>query len=162
MIRTAILVITDEDTFDGESSCLTVIRELLSQAGVYQEVDFQSVPREQAIIRSKLRMWADVNPVDLVLTTGGSAFAMRDRAPEAMLECIERPAQGIAILSQLITMNKDRSAALYRPVCGARRQTLMLTLPDEPDHVRHALGAVLKVLPRAIANMQSSVPNALP
>lgn len=157
MIRTALLVVTDEDNFDGEHSSLSVIRELLHQSGVYQEVDFQSVPREQAIIRAKLRMWADNNPVDLVLTTGGSALAARDRTPEATLETIEREAAGIARLSQLLTMNKDRSAALYRPVCGIRRQTLMLNLPDEPEHVRYALSAVIQVLPRALANMQLSI-----
>ncbi len=161
MIHTAILVVSDQTqdsdaTFAEVNSSLSVIRKLL-QEGPYAEVDYQLLPREQAQVRSKLRMWADVNPVDLVLTTGGAGLEPRDRVLEATQEVIERQAEGLAQLMRSATIITDNRAALLRITCGMRRQTLIVNLPDKTEHVEIALGAIVEILPEAISSMKKGI-----
>ena len=153
MIRTAILTVSDKGS-RGERADASVgeIRELLS-AGPFTEVDYQIVPDEQAVIRSKLRVWSEGGGVDLVLTTGGTGLAARDRTPDATLEVIEREVPGLAELMRLAGMQKNRKAALSRAVCGTRRQTLIVNLPGSPKGARESLEAILSVLPHAVDTM---------
>ena len=156
MIHTAILVINDQakdDTFAEVNNLLGIIRKILNE-GSYTEVDYQLLPRERAQIRSKLRMWADVNPVDLVLTTGGAGLEPRDRVLEATQEIIERPVDGLVQLMRSATIITDNKAALLRIACGMRRQTLIVNLPDKTEHVEVALGTIVDILPEAISSMK--------
>src|SRR2546426_11081818 len=44
----------------------------------------------------KLRAYADLKDVNLIVTTGGTGFGERDNTPEATLDVIERAALGLA------------------------------------------------------------------
>jgi molybdopterin biosynthesis enzyme MoaB len=56
MIRTAILTVSDRSAAGRrEDRSVQALREVLAQ-GPFVEVDYQVVPDEQAIIRSKLRI----------------------------------------------------------------------------------------------------------
>ena len=156
MIHTAILVINDkaqDDTFAEVNNGLNTIRQLLRE-GPYAEVDYQVLPRESAQIRSKLRKWADVNPVDLVLTTGGTGLEPRDRVLEATQEVIERQVEGLAQLMRSATIIQDNKAALMRVTCGIRRKTLIINLPDKTEHIEIALGVIVEILPEAISSVK--------
>jgi molybdenum cofactor synthesis domain-containing protein len=96
MIRTAILTVSDRSAAGRrEDRSVQAVREVLA-TGPFVEVDYQVVPDEQAIIRSKLRILTEGDGVDLVLTTGGTGLALRDRTLEATLEVVERPVPGLA------------------------------------------------------------------
>jgi molybdenum cofactor synthesis domain-containing protein len=148
MIRTALLTVDDQDAGE-EGAPVREVRRLLAQ-GPFTEVDYQRVPAEQAVIRAKLRLWADGDRVDLVLTSGGTGLALRDRTPEATRDVIEREVPGLAELMRLIGMHNDRLAALSRATCGVRRGTLIVNLPETSKSVADALEAILGVLPQAI------------
>lgn len=156
MIRTAILTISDRGS-RGERADTSVseIRDVLRQ-GPFTEVDYQIVPDEQAIIRSKLRIWAESDTIDLILTTGGTGLALRDRTPEATREVIEREIPGMAELMRLVGMQNNRKAALSRAVCGTRRNTLIVNLPGSPAGARESLEAIIGILPHAIDTITGS------
>lgn len=147
MIRTAILTIGDES---AGSEAAVAMRELLGR-GPFTEVDYSFVPDEQARIRAQLRIWADGGDVDLVLTSGGIGLSLRSRAPEATREVLERELPGLPELMRRVACGRDPRAALTRAVAGVRRRTVIVNLPAGGPDVREALGAIVALLPSAVA-----------
>ena len=150
MVRTAILTVSDSvSAGQREDGSAQSIRQVL-KTGPFVEVDYQVVPDEQALIRAKLRLWADQDGVDLVLTTGGTGLSRKDRTPEATEEVIERRVPGLPELMRSVGAAKTRSAALSRGVAGVRRRTLIVNLPGSPGAAADSLSAVIETLPHAV------------
>jgi molybdopterin adenylyltransferase len=150
MIRTAILAVNDE----GPSSprlqqSIEVIRKILKE-GPFIEVDYQVVPDEQAVIRSRLRILSEGDTVDLVLTTGGTGLTSKERTPDATRDVIEREIPGIAEYMRMMGTRNSPRSLLFRGICGSRRKTLIVNLPGGPRGITDSLLAILEVLPPAV------------
>jgi molybdopterin adenylyltransferase len=154
MIRTAIVAINDEGAHSPRViTTVAEIRRLLTK-GPFVEVDYLVVPDEQAVIRSRLRIIADTDAADLVLTTGGTGMLMKERAPEATKEVIEREVPGLAEYMRAVGMQQSERSILFRGVCGMRRNTLIVNLPGGPKGVSDSLQAILPSLSPAINYMR--------
>jgi molybdopterin adenylyltransferase len=155
MIRVAILTVSDRaargeaEDHSGPAIARIVQEEL--QAGVVQRA---IVPDEQAQIEARLIVWADSGQVDLILTTGGTGFALRDVTPEATQAVIDRPAPGIAEAMRAASRAVTPHAMLSRAVAGIRGRTLIVNLPGSPKAVRENLAVILPVLPHAVELLQ--------
>ena len=143
MIRTAILSVQASGG-SGEAA-VAAVREVLSR-GPFTEVDYQVVPDEQAMIRAKLRLWADDGSADLVLTLGGIGAELRHRTPDATLEVIDRQFPGIPEILRAAGSREDRGAGLWRAVAGVRRHTLIVNLPAAAPAAGASLAAVAHLL----------------
>lgn len=55
------------------------------------------MPDEIPMIKDKLTQWSD-KQCDVIITTGGTGFAPRDRTPEATREVLEKEAPGLSHL----------------------------------------------------------------
>ncbi len=156
MIRTVILAVNDAGAGDERVvATLEVIRSLLRK-GPFVEVDFTVIPDEQALIRSKLRVLSDKDGADLVLTTGGANLSQKERMPDATREVIEREVPGLAEVMRLAGMRNSPRSALFRGVCGVRRQTLIVNLPGGPNGVKDSLAVILDSLPPAVELITSN------
>ncbi|MGL4610177.1 MAG: MogA/MoaB family molybdenum cofactor biosynthesis protein [Trueperaceae bacterium] len=154
MIRTAILAVNDRGaTAERVVSTVEKMRVLLMQ-GPFQEVDFQVVPDEQSLIRSRLRILSERPDVDLVLTTGGTGLSFKERTPEATKEVIERDIPGIPEMIRLAGFGNSYKAAMFRGVCGIRRKCLIVNLPGGPKGVEDTLKAIYEVLQDMVARVQ--------
>ncbi|MCH1928409.1 molybdopterin-binding protein, partial [Shewanella sp. C31] len=78
---------------------------------------------EPPLIKKVLRLWADREGLDLVLTNGGTGLAPRDKTPEATREVLDREVPGLAELMRLKGLEKTPMAALSRGVVGVRGTT---------------------------------------
>lgn len=159
MVRTALLAVTEPadgpdgaDGFEGGDLAARAVREELA-GGAFTLVDYQAVPDEQAMIRAKLRLWADGGGVDLILTVGGVGLGLRERTPDATVEVIEREVPGLSEAIRGSLLPDYPGAMLSRGVAGVRRGVLIVNLPAEPEQVRTAIKVVLPALPAAVASL---------
>jgi|SRR5215831_300746 len=98
----------------------------------------------------KLRAYADLKHVNLIVTTGGTGFGPRDNTPEATLQVIEREAPGLAEAMRMETLKHTLMSMISRGVCGIRSGTLIINLPGSPKAVRESFDVIKPVLSHAI------------
>lgn len=108
------------------------------------------VPDDREQIAAQLIKWCDSQPLDLILTTGGTGFASRDVTPEATRSILEREAPGLAEAIRAESRSITAHAMLSRGVAGIRGSTLIVNLPGSPRAAVESLGVILPVLPHAV------------
>ena len=96
-----------------------------------------------------IHMCDDLN-VNLILTTGGTGFSMRDVTPEATKAILEREALGICEAIRYYSLQITKRAMLSRAVSGIRKQTLIVNLPGSPKACQEALDFVLDEIKHGI------------
>lgn len=138
----------------GERADVSVeaIRRLLDEN--FAEVSYEIVPDEGTEIGTKLTTWADSGEVDLILTTGGTGLAPRDRTPEATRAVLTFEVPGLAERMRAEGLKKTPKAALSRGLVGVRGRTLIVNLPGSPKGASESLVAILEVLPHAVDTMK--------
>ena len=122
-----------------------LIGEILEADG-YKVVEGLLLPDEPAFLKKALIRLADQRQVNVIFTTGGTGFSMRDQTPEATIEVCDRMAPGIAEAIRAFSMTKTPHAMLSRAVSGIRGGTLIINLPGSPKAVRESLEFVLPAL----------------
>lgn len=130
--------------------------ELLNELGIVL-ADYTVLPDEEAELAEKLEFLADRCAVDIVLTTGGTGFAMRDRMPEATLAVIESPANGISEAIRHEGLQHTPYACLSRGVSGLRGRTLIINLPGSKRAISESLDLLRTIIPHIMEVMRSEV-----
>ena len=133
-----------------------LIIELMRDHG-YNVVQYEIVPDEADVISNVLKKWADIDKLDLIVTTGATSLTVRDIMPEATTAVLDKQIPGIAEAMRIEGMKFTPMAMLSRGVAGIRASTLILNLPGSPNAVKENLGAVLSVLQHAIEMIQNDV-----
>jgi len=82
----------------------------------------------------------------LVVTTGGTGFAPRDRTPEGTRAVLDREAPGLAEAMRLVSP----LGRLSRAVAGTVGTALVLNTPGSSSGAVETLDAVVDVLPHAL------------
>ena len=130
-------------------------KEMLEEAG-YEVVETLIIPDEPEELKTELIRLADEVRADLVVTSGGTGFSMRDQTPEASLAVADRLAPGIAEAIRYQSMAVTNRAMLSRGVSVIRRQTVIVNLPGSPKAVRESLGYILDSLDHGIRILRGS------
>jgi len=146
MFKAAVLTVSDR-RFRGERPDAggPLVVEILKNAG-YAVTETAIVTDEKGRIEAALRQWCDREPVDLIVTTGGTGFAPRDVTPEATLAVCDRLTPGIPEAMRYASMQVTNRAMLSRAAAGIRKGTLIVNLPGSPKAARENLKAVLPAL----------------
>ena len=129
--------------------------EILSAAG-YKIFSRTTVPDVKKLIVDKLIELADAG-VGLILTTGGTGFAIRDITPEATLEVCTRLAPGIPEAMRNLSLQVTGRAMLSRAVAGLRKRSLIVNLPGSPKAVDECLNFVLPQLRHGIEILRGDI-----
>jgi molybdopterin adenylyltransferase len=153
-MRVGVLTISDRSSRgEREDRSGPLLKELIEKQG-WRVVRFDVVSDDQQDIEALLLAWTDSGEVDLILTTGGTGFSSRDRAPEATLAIVERLTPGLVEAMRAASLKVTPHAMLSRAVAGIRGQTLIVNLPGSPRAVVENLGVILPALPHAIDLLQ--------
>eukprot|EP00928_Gymnodinium_smaydae_P097411 TRINITY_DN8822_c0_g2_i1.p1 TRINITY_DN8822_c0_g2~~TRINITY_DN8822_c0_g2_i1.p1 ORF type:complete len:935 (-),score=242.27 TRINITY_DN8822_c0_g2_i1:193-2901(-) len=110
------------------------------------------VPDEHEDIQRAIIDWAaEAEPINLILTTGGTGFAPRDVTPEATRGVCDREAPGLALAVLQAGAQKSPMALASRLFAGIRRRSVVLNLPGNPNAVAQCLEPVVPLLLRAVS-----------
>ncbi|MDO4555078.1 MAG: molybdopterin-binding protein [Lachnospiraceae bacterium] len=144
--RAAVVTLSDKGAKgEREDKSGPALKEILEQAG-YHVIETLILPDEQKRIEIELIRLSDGRAADLILTTGGTGFSMRDCTPEATLAVATRNAPGIAEAIRNYSMQYTKRAMLSRGASVIRNQTLIVNLPGSPKAVKESMECIMDQL----------------
>jgi len=157
MSFTAALVVLSDRAAAGERAdgCIAVMKERLGPA--YAIVRETILPDDPSALQAELIDLADASAAQLVLTSGGTGLAPRDRTPQATSAILDYEVPGIAEAMRAASIAIVKTAMLSRAVAGVRHRTLIVNLPGSPKAVAQCLDVILSVLPHALELVAGSV-----
>ncbi|MGL5913890.1 MAG: MogA/MoaB family molybdenum cofactor biosynthesis protein [Bacteroidales bacterium] len=146
MISYAIIIASDKG-YSGERQdlCTEVIIDLLKteQCTCTSAV---ILPDEQEMLERHMKKLSDTQGVDLILTSGGTGFSLRDVTPEATKNVCQREVTGFGEAQRAYSMQFTNKAMLSRATAGIRNKTLIVNLPGSPKAVKECLTIILEPL----------------
>lgn len=153
-LRAAVLIVSTTAARDPSTDAADVaLRDVFDKdgGGQWNVVETRIVSDNVSHIQRQIMLWADgVEPaVNLIVTTGGTGFAVSDETPEAVLALLHKQASGLVHAMLSTSLNVTPFAMMSRPVAGVRNKTVIITLPGSVKGARENLQAVLKTLPHA-------------
>lgn len=126
-----------------------LIKRIVESQG-FEVKKYTILPDEPTMLAEEMVHMCDDLKVNLILTTGGTGFSMRDRTPEATKMIIEREVPGICEAIRYYSLQITKRAMLSRAMSGIRKETLIVNLPGSPKACQEALDFVLDELKHGI------------
>ncbi|MGI1660392.1 MAG: MogA/MoaB family molybdenum cofactor biosynthesis protein [Desulfitobacterium sp.] len=150
MLRVGVITASDKGS-QGQREDLSgaVLKDLVKEIGG-EVVLYTIVPDDQEILAQTMKEWVDVHGLDLILTTGGTGFSLRDVTPEATLSISDRLVPGIAEVMRYESYKITPKAMLSRAVAVLRKKTLIINMPGSPKAVKECWAALVPALPHGI------------
>ena len=146
IFKAAILTASDKGS-RGEREDLSgpAIQEMIEPEG-YTVTEYKIVPDDQETLETEMKRIADEGLADILFTTGGTGFSMRDVTPEATIAVSDRLVPGIPEAMRAYSMTITNKAMLSRAAAGIRKQTLIVNMPGSPKAVKESLEFILPPL----------------
>ena len=150
LFRAAVIVSSDRaSSGEREDKSGPLIGEILDASG-YIVSESVLIPDDEDRAYNEMVRIADSGSADVIFTTGGTGFSLRDRMPEATLRAADRNAPGIAEAIRAYSMTITPRAMFSRAASVIRGRTLIINLPGSPKAVRECLDHILPQLEHGI------------
>lgn len=155
--HTAAILILSDKGFRGERQdlCTDIARKYL-QDFEYDVVEERLIPDDYDGIVDNLKELADGIGVDLIVTSGGTGFSLRDHTPEATLAVATRNVLGIAEAMRSYSLRITPHAMLSRAVSVLRNQTLIVNFPGSPKALEEMMELILPPLGHGLDVLKGS------
>lgn len=138
-------VLTVSDTRDaGTDTSGNFLAESLAHAG-HECVARQIVKDNVYQIRRVLSEWIADDEIRVVITTGGTGFALRDSTPEAVVPLLDKEIVGFGELFRQISYQEIGSSTIQsRAVAGFANGKVIFCLPGSTGACQTAWDGILK------------------
>lgn len=156
-MKVAIITVSDKcSRGEREDQSGPEVARLIREKG-WEVVSKMIIPDEKGEIERMLIDSMDNLGAELVLTVGGTGFALRDVTPEATKAVIEREAPGLCEMIRVESSKITKKAYLSRAVAGIRKKSIIINLPGSVKGARESLEVVLPILEHAVESLHGSV-----
>lgn len=112
------------------------------------------VPDDRLKVAQQILAHCDLTPVALLFLTGGTGPTPDDVTPTAIAGLLDRRYEGIEAAIHEKGRASTPHAPLSRVIAGARRQTIVISVPGSPGGVRDALALLEPILPHLLTLTQ--------
>lgn len=148
-LKIAILTVSDRasaGTYEdrGGPACEDWLRATITTP---VEITRRIIPDGADSVASALTDLADNWGAGLILVTGGTGPAPRDRTPEGVAAVIDFDLPGFGEAMRAANLRVVPTAILSRQGAGVRGQCLIITLPGSPNAIGSSLEAVFAAVP---------------
>ncbi|KAG5928711.1 hypothetical protein E4U53_002599 [Claviceps sorghi] len=154
-LTAALLIVSttaaEDPTADSSASVLRSV--LAEDGGGRWKIAAESIVADEVLaIQKQVMQWADGSGApNLIVTTGGTGFAVTDGTPEAIIPLLHKQAPGLVHAMLSASLAVTPFAMMSRPAAGVRHRSLIVTLPGSPKGAKENLQAIIKTLPHACA-----------
>ena len=149
-MRVAVVTVSDSvargERQDGSGPALSERCRALG----WQVLSYEALSDDREALQKRLASLADLDSVDVVLTTGGTGIGPRDTTPEATAAVCQKLLPGLSELMREKGSQKNPRAVLSRAVAGVCKNALIVNLPGSPRGAVESLDAVAELLPHAV------------
>lgn len=154
MFKVGVITASDKGS-RGEREDLSgpVLCDLVREIGG-EVVEYVVLPDELDQLRDKMCYFADELKLDLVLTTGGTGFSVRDVTPEATLAAGDRLVPGFGEAMRQESLKITPKAMLSRATSAMRKQTLIINMPGSPKAVKECWAVIAPALTHGLEIMR--------
>ncbi len=156
-IRAGVLTLSDR-SYKGIYDDLSgpAVREGLGALGC-DWIRSEVLPDDEHRISDALRRWCDEDRLDLIVTTGGTGPAPRDRTPEATRAILDFEIPGIPEALRAAARKRVPTSCLTRGLAGVRGRTVIVNLPGSPKAVREGAAVLIPLLPHLIDKVKGDL-----
>ena len=155
--QAAVITLSDKGARgEREDQSGPAIADRLRDSG-YDVIEQFMINDDPDLLKHHLIRLCDQRRPDLILTTGGTGFSMRDRTPEATLAVAERNVPGIAEAIRAASLKITKHAMLSRAVSVIRGKTLIINLPGSPKACMESMDVFMDAIPHAMGLLRGDV-----
>jgi molybdenum cofactor synthesis domain-containing protein len=148
--RAAVVTLSDKGSQGlREDTSGTFLKKVLEEYGA-SEVLYSILPDEREQITALIKRLADLDGIDLIVTTGGTGLSPRDVTPEATMDAADRLIPGMAEAMRAQSLAKTPHAMISRAVAAQRGRSLIINLPGSRRGAEENLQVVAPALPHAL------------
>ncbi|MCR5301380.1 MAG: MOSC domain-containing protein [Lachnospiraceae bacterium] len=155
--QAAVIVLSDKAS-QGAREDLSgpAASEILKENG-YEVIETLVLPDDAKRLKMELIRLSDGREADLIITSGGTGFSLRDITPEVTMDVADRNAPGIAEYMRYRSGGITDRAMLSRGVSVIRGRTVIVNLPGSPKAVKECLGFIMNALEHGIKVLRGGV-----
>lgn len=152
MIPAAVVTVSDRSAAGVRTDTAGPVAVAALRAAGFACEDAVVVPDGADHVESALRMLL-ADGMRLIITSGGTGVAPRDRTPEGTAPVLERTIPGIAEELRRAGAAASPRALLTRGLSGIAGSTLIINLPGSPKAVDEGMPLVLALAPHILAQL---------
>ena len=142
-LNIAVLTLSDSRNLSQDTSG-QFLEDNLIEAG-HKLIDRKLIKDDKYQIRAVISEWIASKEVQVIITTGGTGFTVRDNTPEAVKPLFDREIEGFGELFRHITYTElGTSTVQSRALGGFANQTAVFCLPGSTGACRTGWNKLIK------------------